>query len=186
MSSIAAGSEIDLADLLDRALGTGVVLLGELTLSVADIELVYLDLRALLASVGTLEEGGTRFANGRPAHGLQRPPAQTEPYRTSPGQTAPPAEVKEVPSARDDDRRDDRLDRGLGQLVLMITELLRQVMERQALRRVDAGLLHPDEVDRLGRAFARLEEQMQQLKDRFGVDDDDLALRLVSQTGSGQ
>ena len=51
-------------------------------------------------------------------------------------------------------------------------------MERQALRRVDAGTLEPERVERLGRAFERLEQQMSELKEQFELDDDDLTLRL--------
>ena len=46
-----------LVDLLDRLLGGGVVIAGDITLSVADIDLVYVSLRALITSVATLEEG---------------------------------------------------------------------------------------------------------------------------------
>ena len=51
-------------------------------------------------------------------------------------------------------------------------------MERQALRRVDAGTLEPERVERLGRAFERLEQQMSELKQQFELEDDDLTLRL--------
>jgi hypothetical protein len=46
--------EVSLVEILDRALGAGVVITGDLTLSLADVDLVYLDLRLLLSSVGTL------------------------------------------------------------------------------------------------------------------------------------
>ena len=48
--------EITLLDLVDRVLNAGVVLHGDITLSVAGVDLVYVGLRVLLASVGTLEE----------------------------------------------------------------------------------------------------------------------------------
>ena len=72
----------------------------------------------------------------------------------------------------------EQVERGLAQLVLTVTELLRDLMERQALRRVEAGTLEPERVERLGRAFERLEEQMAELKRRFELRDDDLTLRL--------
>ena len=75
-------------------------------------------------------------------------------------------------------RDDERLERGLAQLVLTVVELLRKLMERQALRRVDAGTLEPERVERLGRAFERLEQQMSELKQQFELGDDDLTLRL--------
>jgi hypothetical protein len=49
--------QVTLLDLVDRVLNKGVVLAGDLTLAVADVDLVYVGLRVLLASVSTLEEG---------------------------------------------------------------------------------------------------------------------------------
>jgi hypothetical protein len=54
-SSPAAQHEVTLLELVDRVLNKGVVLSGDITLSVADVDLVYVGLRVLLASVGTLE-----------------------------------------------------------------------------------------------------------------------------------
>ena len=57
----AAGEDIALIDLLDRLLGGGVVLAGDITLAVADIDLVYVGLRALISSVATAEHEGVRL-----------------------------------------------------------------------------------------------------------------------------
>jgi gas vesicle structural protein len=51
---IGMGSEVPLVEVLDRALGAGVVITGDITLSLADIDLVYVSLRLLVSSVGTL------------------------------------------------------------------------------------------------------------------------------------
>lgn len=48
--------EVSLVEILDRALGAGVVLTGDLTISLADVDLVYLNLRLLLGSVGTIHD----------------------------------------------------------------------------------------------------------------------------------
>ena len=48
--------QVTLVDLVDRVLGTGIVLTGDVTLAVADIDLVYVGLRVLLSSVSTLEQ----------------------------------------------------------------------------------------------------------------------------------
>jgi Gas vesicle protein K len=72
----------------------------------------------------------------------------------------------------------DNLEKGLAQLVLTLVELLRQLMERQALRRIDGGSLTPDEVERLGETFMLLEQRMEKLKETFGLDDEDLNLDL--------
>jgi Gas vesicle protein K len=72
----------------------------------------------------------------------------------------------------------ENVERGLAQLVLTVIELLRELMERQALRRVEAGGLTDEQVERLGRTLMRLAERMDELKEHFGLDDEDLNLDL--------
>jgi hypothetical protein len=72
----------------------------------------------------------------------------------------------------------DNVDHGLAQLVLTVVELLRQIMERQAMRRVEAGELTDDEVERVGRTLMALEQRMDDLKETFGLTDEDLNLDL--------
>lgn len=73
---------------------------------------------------------------------------------------------------------DEDVARGLAQLVLTIVELLRQLMERQAIRRVEAGDLDDEQVERLGRALMALEERMDELKREFDLRDEDLNIDL--------
>ena len=68
--------------------------------------------------------------------------------------------------------------RGLAQLVLTLIELLRQLMERQAIRRVEGGDLSDEQIDRLGEALMALEDRMNDLKQQFGLRDEDLNLNL--------
>ena len=70
------------------------------------------------------------------------------------------------------------VERGLAKLVLTLIELLRQLMERQALRRVEGGSLTDDEIERLGQTFMKLGARMEELKQAFGLEDDDLNLNL--------
>ena len=72
----------------------------------------------------------------------------------------------------------DDVKNGLGRLVLTIVELLRELLERQALRRIEAGSLTEAEIDRLGTTFQQLAGQMQELKRHFGLKDEDLNLDL--------
>ena len=72
----------------------------------------------------------------------------------------------------------ETVERGLAQLVLTLVELLRQLMERQALRRMDQGTLDDEQVERLGLTFMRLAERMDELKAEFGLRDKDLNLDL--------
>jgi hypothetical protein len=72
----------------------------------------------------------------------------------------------------------ESLERGLAQLVLTIVELLRQLMERQALRRIDAGGLSDEQEERLGRTFMELDRRMAELREEFGLTEEDLNLDL--------
>jgi hypothetical protein len=72
----------------------------------------------------------------------------------------------------------ERVERGLAQLVLTIVELLRQIMERQALRRIDGGTLSDEQVERLGRAFMELDRRMEELREHFDLTEEDLNLDL--------
>jgi hypothetical protein len=72
----------------------------------------------------------------------------------------------------------DSLEKGLAQLVMTLIELLRQLMERQALRRIEGGSLSPEEVERLGETFMLLEQRMEELKEAFELEDEDLNMDL--------
>lgn len=67
---------------------------------------------------------------------------------------------------------------GLGQLVLTLVELIRQLLEKQALRRIEGDSLTEDEVERLGLTFLELDRQMKWLKKEFDLTDEDLNLDL--------
>jgi hypothetical protein len=72
----------------------------------------------------------------------------------------------------------EKVERGLAQLVLTLVELLRQLMERQALRRMEGGNLTDEQLDRLGETFMKLDQRMTELKAEFGLEDRDLNLNL--------
>jgi hypothetical protein len=66
----------------------------------------------------------------------------------------------------------------LGRLVLTLVEVVRKVLEHQAVRRMESGTLSPEEVERLGLALLRLSERMDELKTAFGLRDEDLDIDL--------
>jgi hypothetical protein len=70
------------------------------------------------------------------------------------------------------------VERGLAGLVLTLVEFLRQVLERQAIRRMEGGTLTDDEVERVGLALMRLEEKIGEIAEQFGLDRDDIQLRI--------
>jgi hypothetical protein len=72
----------------------------------------------------------------------------------------------------------DTVERDLAKLVLTVVELLRQLMERQALRRVDEGDLSEDQEERIGLTLMLLEDRMDVLRDIFGLEPGDLNIDL--------
>jgi Gas vesicle protein K len=67
---------------------------------------------------------------------------------------------------------------GLGQLVLTLLKLVHELLERQALRRIDAGSLSDEQVERLGLTLMRQAEEIDRLRKEFGLDEHDLNLDL--------
>jgi hypothetical protein len=72
----------------------------------------------------------------------------------------------------------ETVERGLVQLVLTLVELLRQLMERQAVRRLDAGAMSLEETERVGLTLMLLEKRMAELRDYFELTPEDLNLDL--------
>ena len=72
----------------------------------------------------------------------------------------------------------DRLKNGLGQLVLTLIKLLHEVLERQALRRIDAGSLTDEQIERLGLTLMGQAEEIDRLRREFGLEEQDLDLDL--------
>ena len=70
------------------------------------------------------------------------------------------------------------VEKDLAKVVLALVELVRQLMERQAVRRVNAGSLSEEEVERMGETFLALDRKMTELRTAFGLKREDLDLRL--------
>lgn len=206
-ATMTGGSDVPLVELLDRLLDKGVGISGDVLLSVAGIDLVWLGLRAVLKGVDDSAEAPPVPASpvargpllevpeGAPSAAAAGPgPVERHGRHMSPRRKVPhlAGETVDRPAAHDDrpGRRrlgidQDDVDRGLVQLVLTVVELVRQLMERQALRRVDTGTLSDGEVERLGVALMRLSERMEDLKSQFGLSDDDLLVHVGSTSDLG-
>jgi hypothetical protein len=89
-------------------------------------------------------------------------------------------ELREIARALPEriDADPEHVEQGLARLVLTLIEVLRKVLEHQAVRRMDGGSLSDEEVERLGLALLRLSERMDELKRLFGLADEDLEIDL--------
>ena len=216
-----------LLELLDRLLDKGAMVKGEILLSVADIDLVYLNLGLLLSSVKTIENAARRGSHGE-AGWLARQPSSQEAFLNErplkeEEKEVPPAPLPEEKgqgsshkgkeeastSLEEEERRGENdeesivralpsvsdpitdqttkpkanidpknVEKGLAKLVLTLIDLIRKLMEKQAIRRVEDDQLSSDEIEKVGNAFLLLEEKMEELKETFGFTDEDLNLDL--------
>ncbi len=200
--SIPHDRHITLVDLLDRVLDTGIAAVGDVTLSVAGIDLVYVSLRALVASIATVDElhrdaqwQRTISANetgvassdhhagrsgGQPGGSQAVTPARRtsalEP-RTRSGLDAIDSFVRRLDAGTSlfrsrADADPEEVAKGLARLVLSLVELLRELMERQAIRRMEGGGLTEEQIERMGTTFILLRERMEELKEAFGIEED--------------
>ena len=90
------------------------------------------------------------------------------------------AELAEIAPALPDriDAQPEDIEAGLAKLVLTLVEFIRQILEHQAVRRMEGGRLSDEQIERLGLALMRLQERLQELKDAFGLADEELNVDL--------
>ena len=70
----------------------------------------------------------------------------------------------------------EKIENGLAKLVLTLVELIKKLLEKQAIKRIEGGSLSDEEVERIGEALMKLEDKVQELKELFGLKDEDLNL----------
>ena len=182
---------VELSEVLNHILDKGVVLRGEVMLAVADIDLVQLDLGLLLTAVETAMRSPRVRRGGVP--GLAAPGSETASTASS-GSTMESQVVEALDVPRDAavapleavaeslpqrlNTDPDKVENGLAKLVLTLIEVLRKVLEHQAVRRMEGGHLSDAEIEKLGVALLRLNDRMQDMKGIFGLTDDDLQIDL--------
>jgi hypothetical protein len=200
------GDDTSLVDLVDSLLGKGVVVDGEVVLGLAGIDLIYLRLAALLTAADRVRSGRSPAAPPAPgASPLREPePATRLPvadeaqplvladladspapsYESVPVRVRPADEVEPAPSPGpratmgrwNPDPEEVR--KGVMKLVLALAELIRQLLERQAIRRMEAGTLTEDETERLGTALSQIESTLREIAEGAGLDPAEINLDL--------
>jgi hypothetical protein len=184
---------LDLSDLLNTVLDRGAVVHGEVTIAVADVDLIKLNIGLLLQAIATAERHVGRA--DAVSHSLAGSMGQV-PHNGVPPVTRPASRAQETPLAEETQPPDlalnavaqglpDRInadaagpETGLARLVLTLIEVLRKVLEHQAVRRMEGGRLSDEEVERLGLALAKLNDRMGELKRVFGLSEEDLQIDL--------
>ncbi|VTZ51996.1 conserved hypothetical protein [Methylocella tundrae] len=186
------GDQLSLADALDRILQRGVAAQGNVTIGLAEVDLLFLDLRLLLGSVDAIWPEGRPPV--QPVHPRTPPQAPSTPM---PAAAAPRPEIAAV--SMDPTRihpqppiapagapgpSGSSTAQGLVRLVLTLVKLLHDVLERQAVRRMEAGRLTDMQVEDVGAALFAQAEEIERLKRQFGFSDKDLSLDLSVPDGA--
>lgn len=181
---------LELSELLSHVLDKGVVLKGEVMLAVADIDLIRLDLGLLLTAVQTaldrevprssapaISVGGAAALPPVPSGSTMESQVVDALHPPRESTVAPLESVAEnLPPRLNTDP--DKVENGLAKLVLTLIEVLRKVLEHQAVRRMEGGHLSDAEIEKLGVALLRLNDRMQDMKGIFGLTDEDLQIDL--------
>ena len=76
------------------------------------------------------------------------------------------------------DANPKNVEKGLAKLVLTLIELIRKLLEKQAMRRIGSGSLTDEEIERIGLTLMKLEDKMKELKEVFGLKDEELNINL--------
>ncbi len=171
-TEVRRSNNVTLVDALDKVLEKGAVINGDIVISVADVDLVFLGLRLILTSVSKAEEiSGKNLGN--PDKGLT------------------PEDMDYIGKLQKEIRRAEenipklidlgspkKTEQGLAKLVLTLVELIRRLMEKEAYRRVKRGTLSSTEIQKLGLSLKAVKKKIEEIQTIFGIADEELNLDL--------
>jgi hypothetical protein len=168
----AAGKKVILVDVLDRLFEKGVVVRGEVSLRLADVDLVFVGLQLLVTSVSKIKalEGARKAPEEAPLTEADQE------YISKLDEAIVQAE-KAIPQLIEGNTSRE-IEKGLATLVLSLVELLRRLMEKEAVRQVKMKCLNSRETQKLGMALKALSKKMELLRATFDLSEDDLGLDL--------
>ena len=154
---------VSLADVLDRILEKGAVVDGELTIRIADIDLIFIGLRLLITSVSRAE----KLKKGNGSDNESRPTKEDLRHIQELEKEIVKAE-RNIPRIIDAGNP-KKAGRGIAKLVLTLVEFIRIILEKEAVRRIDKGNLTEIEIQKLGMTLKALEKKIEELKAVFGI-----------------
>ena len=165
---------VTLVEALDRVLDKGAILQGDLILRVADVDLVYIGLRLIITSISRMEKL-------RAGEGFKK--EYTEKERR--------ADLKYIEEVQKEIEKASRnipkiidasspktAEKGLAKLVLTLVKLIKDLTEKEAMRRIEQGNLTDLEIQKLGVTFKALDKKMEELRAVFGLKEKELNLDL--------
>jgi len=162
---------VTLIDALDKVLEKGAVLDGEVVIRMADVDLVFIGLKLLITSISRAEamRKGEDFCRGVMSK-------EDEEYIKSLEREIEKAErnLPKIIEASDP----KKAEKGIAQLVLTLVKLIKDLMYREARRRITKGNLSEVEIQKLGLTFKALDKKIEEIRAIFGLKDEELNLDL--------
>ena len=163
---------VTLVDALDKVLEKGAVINGDIVLSVADVDLVFLGLRLILTSVSKAEE-----LSGKSLGCRYKEPSLEDMDTIERLQREIKKAEENIPKLIDFGNS-KKTEQGIAKLILTLVELIRRLMEKEAYRRVKSGMLLPIEIEKLGLTLKAVKKKIKEIQTIFGIEDEELNLDL--------
>jgi len=163
---------VTLVDALDKVFEKGAVINGDIVLSVADVDLVFLGLRLILTSVSKAEE-----LSGKSLGCRYKEPTLEDMDTIERLQREIKKAEENIPKLIDFGNS-KKTEQGIAKLILTLVELIRRLMEKEAYRRVKSGMLLPIEIEKLGLTLKAVKTKVQEIQAIFGIEDEELNLDL--------
>ena len=163
---------VTLVDALDKVFEKGAVINGDIVLSVADVDLVFLGLRLILTSVSKAEE-----LSGKSLGCKSKEPTLEDMDTIERLQREIKKAEENIPKLIDFGNP-KKTEQGIAKLILTLIELIRRLMEKEAYRRVKSGMLLPIEIEKLGLTLKAVKKKVQEIQAIFGIEDEELNLDL--------
>lgn len=147
-----------LVDAIDRVLDKGAYIQGDLMLEVAEVELAFISLRLVIASTRKLKKQSPTD-DRKDRQYIKNLEAKLKVLE------------KEFPKIIENPTP-EKTEKGLAKLVLTLVELIREVLEREAIRKIDSGELSDTQTQKLGLSFEILKKKIEEMKKIFGIEED--------------
>lgn len=160
-----------LIDALDKVLEKGAVIDGEIAIRIADVDLIFIGLKLLITSISRAEV----LRQGEDFRG-KAVSKEDEEYIKSLEREIEKAE-RNIPKIIEADNP-EKAEKGIAQLVLTLVKLIKDLMYREAKRRITKGNLSEVEIQKLGLTFKALDKKIEEMKAIFGLDDEELNINL--------
>lgn len=154
------GQNVALADAIDRVIEKGAYLEGNLLLQIADIDLIIIRLKLMVSSVDQIDKNNQMAI-----------PSQEDQIFINRLEEKIKDMEKSIPQIMATSEP-QKTEKGFAKLILTLVELIKELMEREAFRKIESGNLNQIQIKKIGLSFTALDKKIEELKKVFGIEED--------------